>query len=148
MAKRGITIVAVLVMALLGFSAAWVSGQGTPAATPGASPAASPGATPGATPTAAGDVERGRALAQGQCLVCHTTDGRPLVGPTWKGLAGSTVELQDGTKVVADDAYLHRSIVDPMKQLVKGYPPAMAPFGKILTEQQIQDLIAYIKSLK
>ncbi|HEU0116755.1 MAG TPA: cytochrome c [Thermomicrobiales bacterium] len=143
MARRGMTMVVVLTLALLGFSAAWVGGQGTPVATPGASPVASPGATP-----MAGDVERGRALAQGQCLVCHTTDGRPLVGPTWKGLAGSTVELQDGTKVVADDAYLHQSIVDPMKQVVKGYPPAMAPFGKILTEQQIQDLIAYIKSLK
>ena len=146
MVRRGTVIVTVLVLALFGLSAAWAEGQGTP--TPGVSPVASPVASPGATPMAgAGDVEKGKAISA-QCMACHSVDGRTVVGPTWKGLYGSEVELQDGTKVKADDAYLHQSIVDPMSQIVKGFPPSMPPYGKTLTEQQIQDLIAYIRALK
>ncbi|MER3485052.1 MAG: hypothetical protein C4345_02815 [Chloroflexota bacterium] len=92
-----------------------------------------------------GDVERGRQLAA-QCLACHSIDGSTLVGPTWKGLYGSQVELESGETVVADDAYIRESIVNPMAKIVKGYPPAMPPFN-YLNDQQIADLIAYIKSL-
>jgi cytochrome c oxidase subunit 2 len=58
------------------------------------------------------------------------------------------VELEDGSKVIADEAYLHESIVDPMAKIVKGYPPSMIPFEGILTEEQIADIIEYIKSLE
>ncbi|MCC6792737.1 MAG: cytochrome c [Thermomicrobiales bacterium] len=116
-------------------------------ASPSASPAASPVASPIASPVAlVGDVEAGKTLAA-QCLGCHTTDGSTMVGPTWKGLYGHQVELEDGSTVVADDAYLAASIRDPMSQIVKGFPPAMPPYS-YLTDQQIADLIAYIKSLE
>lgn len=93
---------------------------------------------------------RGEALAESQgCLSCHTVDGRPGVGPTWKGLAGSTRPLASGEEVVADDAYLFSSIVDPGLQVVEGFEQGIMPdyFADQLDEQQITDLVEYIKSL-
>lgn len=157
MVRRSTTLVVILSMAALAFFSLRVEGQETPTAT--ASPAAgtataqqaSPEASPGATPMA-GEVdvaaaERGKTAAA-VCLACHSTDGSALVGPTWKGLYGSEVELEDGSKVVADDAYIHESILDPMAKIVKGFPPSMPPFGGMLTEEQIKDIMEYIKSLK
>lgn len=93
--------------------------------------------------------ERGEVLAEAQgCLACHTTDGRPGSGPTWKGLAGSTRPLASGDEVVADDAYLFASIVDPNTQVVEGFDALMPEFYvDQLDEQQITDLVEYIKSL-
>jgi cytochrome c oxidase subunit 2 len=95
-------------------------------------------------------VERGQQFAQRfGCLACHSVDGSPLVGPSWQGLYGEQVQLTDGTTVTADDAYLHQSIVDPNSQIVQGFPPAMpqnAADG--MTEDQIADVIEYIKSLR
>jgi mono/diheme cytochrome c family protein len=92
---------------------------------------------------------RGEVLAEGQgCLQCHTTDGRPGSGPTWKGLAGSSRPLEDGGEVVADDAYLFASIVDPNAQVVEGFDAIMPTFyADQLDEAQITDLVEYIKSL-
>ncbi|HJQ76563.1 MAG TPA: cytochrome c [Acidimicrobiia bacterium] len=92
---------------------------------------------------------RGQVLAEGQgCRQCHTVDGTPGSGPTWKGLAGSTRPLASGEEVVADDAYLFNSIVDPNSQVVDGYEPIMPTFyADELNEQQITDLVEYIKSL-
>lgn len=93
---------------------------------------------------------RGEVLAEGQgCLQCHTTDGTTgTSGPTWKGLAGSTRPLESGDEVVADDAYLFSSIVDPNSQVVEGYEAIMPTFyADQLDEQQITDLVEYIKSL-
>jgi len=124
---------------------------GTPAATAVASPAASPGASPVASPAASpvalltGDVTRGEAAAA-VCLGCHSIDGSAKVGPTWKGLYGSQVELESGETVTADAAYLHESIADPTAKVVKGFKPVMPDLG--LDEQTIADLIAYIESLK
>lgn len=92
---------------------------------------------------------RGQVLAEGQgCRQCHTVDGTPGSGPTWKGLAGSTRPLASGEEAVADDAYLFNSIVDPNSQVVDGYEPIMPAFyADQLDEQQITDLVEYIKSL-
>jgi len=88
------------------------------------------------------------ATAQG-CLGCHSTDGTTLVGPTWKGLYGSKVTLADGTTVVADEAYLREAIVDPNARLVQGFPANVMPagYGDRLSDEEIDALIAYIKSL-
>ena len=92
-----------------------------------------------------GNVEEGQKLAT-QCLGCHSVDGSVLVGPSWKDLYGHDVELEDGTIVVADAAYLEQSIRDPMSQIVKGFPPAMPPYAH-LTDEEVDNLIAYIASL-
>jgi len=94
--------------------------------------------------------EKGREYAVSYgCVACHSADGTPRVGPTWKGLAGSTRTLQDGTTVVADEAYLRKSIVVPGVQVVWGFPDIMPrDFGDRMTEEEIQALIAYIESLR
>lgn len=99
----------------------------------------------GATGGLTGDVEKGKQLAA-QCLACHSVDGSTVVGPTWKGLYGREVTLEDGSTVIADDAYITQSIHDPNSQIVQGFPPAMPPFT-YLSDQDIADIIAYIKSL-
>jgi len=92
-------------------------------------------------------VQRGAELAKARgCTACHSLDGSTIVGPTWKGLYGSRVELADGTTVTADDAYLRESIINPNAKIVKGFQPIMPPLP--LTEQELSDLIEYIKSIK
>jgi cytochrome c oxidase subunit 2 len=95
-------------------------------------------------------VVRGEKYAQQfGCIACHSVDGSKLVGPSWKGVAGHEVTLSDGTTVIADDAYLHESIVDPEVKIVQGYANLMPPnVAADMTEAQIQDVIAFIKSLK
>ncbi len=96
-------------------------------------------------------VTRGAALAQSQgCAACHSIDGSTIVGPSWKGLFGHEVTLTDGTSVTADEAYLRESIVDPNAMVVQGFPPdvMLKTFGETLTDEQIGDLIEYIKTVK
>jgi cytochrome c oxidase subunit 2 len=82
------------------------------------------------------------------CQACHSLDGSDGVGPTFLGAYGRMVVLDNGTTVVADDAYLYESIVDPNQQIVEGFAPAMPQnFADQLTDEQIADLIEFIKSL-
>ncbi len=93
--------------------------------------------------------QRGQKLTN-VCMGCHSVDGTQKLGPTWKGLAGSQVKLADGSTVTADAQYLHDSIVNPNKQVVAGFPQGVMPqdYGTTFSDQQIQDIIAYIESLK
>ncbi|MBS0618573.1 MAG: cytochrome c oxidase subunit II [Spirochaetes bacterium] len=79
------------------------------------------------------------------CLACHSLNGTPGAGPTYKGLYGHQVELTTGAKVVADDAYLAESMLKPAVKVVKGYA-AMPNMG--VEEADVKPLIAFIKSLK
>ncbi|MEZ5137813.1 MAG: cytochrome c [Acidimicrobiales bacterium] len=79
------------------------------------------------------------------CTSCHTSDGRRSEGPTWEGLAGSTVTLADGTTVVADDAYLRRAITDPQAEIVAGYAPGMPQ--QEISDEDLDALVAFIQTL-
>jgi cytochrome c2 len=112
-----------------------------------------PGALGPVTVTAA-LVARGKTLytADG-CSACHSLTGAAGVGPTFKGLAGSQVTLNDGTTITADDAYLERSITTPDAQIVKGYsagimPPAIVSYNLNSNPRDIRALVAFIKSQK
>lgn len=94
------------------------------------------------------DAATGERLARGRgCLACHSLDGTQLVGPTWKGLWGRTVELTDGSRVTADEEYIRRSILEPNAQVVKGFSPNIMPAFQ-LSDAEIGHLIAFIKTLK
>ncbi len=84
------------------------------------------------------------------CTSCHSTDGSKGIGPTWLHLYGSSVKLDDGTSVIADDTYITDAIKDPNKQIVAGFQPNIMPlsFGQSLSPDDIDALIAYIKTLK
>jgi cytochrome c oxidase subunit 2 len=100
-------------------------------------------------------VEKGQQLAtQFGCVACHSATGAAGVGPTWKGLAGSQSELDNGQKVTADDNYLQESILQPDAKIVKGFPKGVMAGAVAAAEPQLQQpdnlnaLLAYIKSLK
>jgi len=96
-------------------------------------------------------VERGKKwAAQFGCDACHSIDGTLKVGPSWKGLYGKQETLADGTTATADDGYLRESIVAPNAKVVQGFAAGVMPpdFGQRMTEEQITDVIEYIKSLK
>jgi cytochrome c oxidase subunit 2 len=61
---------------------------------------------------------------------------------------GAKVLLADGSTVVADEAYLRESILQPNAKIVAGYAPVMPTFQGLVTEEQILNLTAYIKSLQ
>ncbi len=92
---------------------------------------------------------RGKELAaQLGCTGCHSVDGSPGVGPTWKGLFGEEVTLADGSTVVADEAYLRTSILRPGDQIVAGFQNIMPSYEGRLSDEDVEALIAYIKALK
>ncbi|HKZ69973.1 MAG TPA: cytochrome c oxidase subunit II [Anaerolineales bacterium] len=96
-------------------------------------------------------VERGARWAkQYACTACHSADGTTLVGPTWKGLFEKQETLTDGTTVTADETYLIESIVNPNLKVAQGFTPGLMPqtFAETLTPDQINDIVAYIKTLK
>ncbi len=80
------------------------------------------------------------------CIGCHSIDGPSMTGPTWLNLYGEEVKFTDGSGTVADDAYIKESILTPGVKIVEGYTPVMPPFE--LTDDEISDIIAYIKTLK
>jgi cytochrome c oxidase subunit 2 len=90
--------------------------------------------------------EQGRALAESNgCTSCHSTGDRDGVGPSWDGLAGAEVELDDGSVVVADEEYLRRSIVEPNAQIVAGYRGIMPE--RSLDPAEVDAIVAYLRTL-
>ncbi|HTR34633.1 MAG TPA: cytochrome c oxidase subunit II [Bryobacteraceae bacterium] len=81
------------------------------------------------------------------CSNCHLTD-RQGRGPNLRGVFGSHVQLTDGRSVSVDDVFIRESILNPNAKIVEGYRPNVMPnFQGQVTEEQILQLIAYIKSL-
>lgn len=103
-------------------------------------------------------VERGELwYTQFGCNACHSLDGTVVVGPSWQGLYGSERPLESGETVVADEEYLRSAILNPLDEIVEGYPPSMPQtFEQQFAEEEakynnqfsiVEDLIAYIRSL-
>jgi cytochrome c oxidase subunit 2 len=93
-------------------------------------------------------VENGQRLfTQYQCATCHKTDSTGR-GPSLVGVYGSTVELTSGSTVVADENYLRESIMNSQARVVRGFQPIMPAFQGMVNEEDLMQLIAYIKSLK
>jgi cytochrome c oxidase subunit II len=93
-------------------------------------------------------VEAGRDLFETKlgCASCHQqTDGGR--GPKMAGVFGKDVKLTNGQTVKADDNYIRESILNPGGQIVEGYQPIMPTFKGQVTEDQLNSLVAYIKSL-
>ncbi|MEL7832406.1 cytochrome c oxidase subunit II [Fodinibius sp. Rm-B-1B1-1] len=82
------------------------------------------------------------------CQTCHSTDGSDMTGPTWQGLFGHEVPLEDGSTVTADENYIRESILEPNAKVVEGYPAVMNTYQGQLNDEQINAIIEYIKTLK
>ncbi len=82
------------------------------------------------------------------CLRCHTTEGTPHLGPTWLDLYRRAERLTDGSTVVADEAYLTESMMDPLAKVVEGFKPIMPSYRGRLQAAETAALVEYIKSLR
>ncbi len=91
---------------------------------------------------------RGQALvAANGCAACHSINGSAGIGPSWLGLYGSQVKLSDGRTVTANDAYIFESIKSPQAKIVAGFTTQLMPTFPF-TDSQLNDIVAYIKTLK
>jgi cytochrome c oxidase subunit 2 len=86
--------------------------------------------------------------AERGCLRCHTVDGVHHLGPTFQHLYRSTVPLTNGQRVVADEAYLTESMMDPAAKIVAGYPPIMPTYLGVLSGPDAAAIVEYIRSLR
>lgn len=124
-----------------------------PATTSTQAAATTTAAAPSAPAPATADLlARGKELytADG-CAACHSLDGSAGAGPTFKGLAGSSVTLDGGQTVTADAAYLSRSITEPDAEIVKGYAAGImsaAIAGHDLSSKpdQVRALVAFVEA--
>jgi cytochrome c oxidase subunit 2 len=93
--------------------------------------------------------EGGQLLYQRRgCVQCHSVDGSAKTGPTFQGTFGTQQQLADGGSVTVDENYIRESILDPMVKVRAGYKPVMPSYQGQLKEEEINAIIAYIKSLK
>jgi len=81
------------------------------------------------------------------CTTCHVGNGTGR-GPSLNGVFGAKVLFADGSMAIADESYIRESILLPKAKIVAGFQPVMPTFQGLVTEEQIQNLTAYIKSLK
>lgn len=95
-------------------------------------------------------VEHGKQLfLRGGCMACHSVGGNNggMIGPPLKGLFGSEQHFEDGSTAVADEEYLRQAVIQPGEKIVEGYAPEMPSFLGILSDNEIESIILYIKSL-
>src|SRR5579864_5085748 len=79
------------------------------------------------------------------CATCHRSDSQGR-GPNLLGAFGKPVQLEDGRMVTADENYVRESILDPGAKVVKGFKPVMPTFQGLVSEEQLNALVAYVKS--
>lgn len=95
-----------------------------------------------------GDPARGRRIFSALgCATCHAITGSTPQGPPLANYWMTIRRLSDGREVLADEPYTRRALLDPQADIVPGYPAPMPGVNGLVNDEQIADLIAYIKSL-
>jgi cytochrome c oxidase subunit 2 len=91
--------------------------------------------------------ENGKKLfEQLACSNCHKEDNSGR-GPSLVGVFGKQVQLAGGGTVKADENYIRESILQPQAKVVSGFEPVMPTFQGLVTEEQLVQLVEYVKSL-
>ncbi|HEY3876834.1 MAG TPA: cytochrome c oxidase subunit II, partial [Candidatus Kapabacteria bacterium] len=91
--------------------------------------------------------DRGAALFQQLgCITCHRSDAQGQC-PRLQDKYGTMELLSTGDKVLIDDSYIRESVLSPLAKIVAGFQPIMPSFQGQVSEEQLQELIAYIKSI-
>jgi cytochrome c oxidase subunit II len=101
------------------------------------------GGPPPESPVAAGE----KLFTELNCVTCHRADSAGR-GPVLEGIFGRPIKLASGDTVVADEAYVRESIVNPAARVVAGYQPVMPTYLGQVSEEQLISLVAYIQSLQ
>jgi cytochrome c oxidase subunit II len=100
-------------------------------------------------------IDAGKKIWTQVCKTCHDTSGARLVGPAWNSVKtgdgqfgfGYEAALEDGSSVMRDANYYRESILDPNAKVVKSFAPAMTSYQGILSDEDIDNVIAFIQSL-
>ncbi|MBX5480491.1 MAG: cytochrome c oxidase subunit II [Myxococcaceae bacterium] len=103
---------------------------------------------PGAAQQASLREQGGAVAARKGCLKCHSVDGTAHIGPTWRDLYLRRERLEGGGEVIADEAYLTESMMDPAARVVAGFRPVMPSYRGLLTPGETAALIEYIRALR
>ncbi len=85
------------------------------------------------------------------CVACHTTDGTPKIGPTFKGVFGkkeTVIRSGQEREITVDEAFIKQTLLHPELDRVKGFPPIMPSQQGLLTDKEIDESVGYIKTLK
>ena len=82
------------------------------------------------------------------CDACHSEDGTLKIGPTMKGQYGKEIRHIDGSVMTIDDEYIRQSLIKPLQYIAEGYTHIMPSYKPVLKDEDIDNLIAYIKALK
>lgn len=82
------------------------------------------------------------------CVACHTLDGSPRIGPSFKSTWGRTEKLTDGRSVVVNEQRIRQKLLEPAKDVTMGFPAVMPSFKGQLSEIEINGIIEFIKSHK
>ena len=82
------------------------------------------------------------------CSACHTINGSLKLGPSLQNQYGKEILHTDGTVLIVNDKYIKESLIDPLRYIVEGYTPIMPSYAPILNGNDIENIIAYIKTLK
>jgi cytochrome c oxidase subunit II len=101
------------------------------------------GGPPPESPVVAGE----KLFTELNCITCHRPDSAGR-GPVLVGIFGRPVSLATGDTVLADEAYVRDSILNPAARVVAGYQPVMPTYHGQVSEEQLISLIAYIQSLQ
>jgi cytochrome c oxidase subunit 2 len=88
-----------------------------------------------------------RLFRQYGCSGSHSGNSS-VRAPQLEGIYGKPVPLKDGTTVIADDLYLRDSILMPRKEIAGGYDPLMPTFQGQINEEDLVQIVYYIKSLR
>jgi cytochrome c oxidase subunit 2 len=81
------------------------------------------------------------------CITCHSVDGSQKIGPSFQGLFGREENFTDGSTLTVDENYIRESILDPGAKIVQGYQNQMVSYEGRLSDDDISDIIEYIKTL-
>jgi cytochrome c oxidase subunit II len=82
------------------------------------------------------------------CVSCHGPTGEGGRGPALAGVFGKQVFLTNGQSIKADEGYIRESILNPQAKLVSGFGPIMPTFQGQVSEEQVMQILAFIKSLQ
>jgi cytochrome c oxidase subunit 2 len=82
-----------------------------------------------------------------RCVSCHSADQNARA-PVLEDLFGKIVHLDNGQTVPADENYIRESIYDPGAKIVAGYRNIMPTFRGQVSEEEVMQLIAFIRSLR
>lgn len=90
----------------------------------------------------------GRLYTAKACNTCHSLDGSPGNGPSFKGIFGHSVKFTDGSEGIVDENYIRESLLQPSRKVVLGFQPIMPSYQGILKEREIEAIIAFLQTLK